>query len=244
MGWFSRWWSGREQQELASGLPGSDGAEPVDGVLEAAREELRESARERIAPGFAPRADLPEALLEYHDDLDVPDEVAYALAQQAVDEQWAARLAEQAGWTEPGDYTRVQAAFDLLAADGILARTNITCCQNCGHTEIADERSDEWGYTFFHEQDAERLADEPADLYLAYGWFEPAAGVDPGLVERAEAGDEEAGTAVARASSLAVGRLVVRALRARAERGLAGEDVCADRRDGPALPQTPPPGLS
>ena len=96
----------------------------------------------------------------------IPDEVAHALAQQAVDEQWAARPAEQAGWTEPGDYTRVQAAFDLLAADGILARMTFTCCPNCGHTEIADERS-----------------------------------------------DEEAGTAVARASSLAVGRLVVRALR-------------------------------
>jgi Domain of unknown function (DUF6891) len=37
------------------------------------------------------------------------------------------------------DADRVGAAFAALEAGGIVTRTNFTCCQNCGYTEIRHE---------------------------------------------------------------------------------------------------------
>ena len=221
MGWFGRIKS--TGGNAASGdAPGGDALSPAD------REALRETARQRIRSGFVERDGLAEALTEYHDDIELPAAVMLAAAQEAVDAEWAARLAEQASWTEPGDYQRVAAAFDELAGQGIIGRMNFTCCQTCGHAEIGDERTPrsaeeagasegypfrEWGYTFFHEQDAERLADEPADLFLAYGTFCPAPGVDPDLVAMGCEDEGEEQDEVARQSALIVGRLIVAALR-------------------------------
>ena len=55
-----------------------------------------------------------------------------------------------------------------------MGRMDFTCCQTCGHAEIDDELGparEERGYTFFHQQDTERIAD--GQLYLAYGAFGP-----------------------------------------------------------------------
>ena len=194
---------------------------------DADHEALRESAREWIRPGFRSREELAEDLAAYRDDLALPDKVKLSLARSVVDHEWAARLAEEATWTEPGDYSRVQAAFDELALQGVVGRMNFTCCQTCGTAEIDDERTPkppeevaadngypfhEWGYTFFHEQDAERLGEEPADLYLSYSTFRPAFDIDPELMARARDGDTEALSEVVRQSDLTVGRLIVSAL--------------------------------
>lgn len=196
-------------------------------AIDEALAELREAAHERIASGFWSRAGLAEELAEYRDDIELPDDVKLTLARTAVAEEWEARLALEATWTEPGDYARVQAAFDDLATQGIVGRMNFTCCQTCGNAEIDDERTprseadtaadggygfDEWGYTFFHQQDADRLADEPADLYLSYSAFRPPAGLDPELFDRAREGDDAAREQIIGESELAVGRLVAAAL--------------------------------
>lgn len=187
-------------------------------------DELRETAREWIRSGFHGRADLPAELAEYRDDFDVEPAVVLRAATSIVEEEWAARLAEQRTWVGDSDYAKVSRAFDALAGRGIVARMNFACCQTCGTAEIDDERTPvddpgegypfrEWGYTFFHQQDAERLGDGPCDLYLSYSVFAPApdlGGLD--LARLREGGD--AAQDVIRRSEVAVATAVADALRA------------------------------
>lgn len=184
-------------------------------------EQLLADARERIRSGFLDRDDLAGWVAGGHD-LAEDDPRPLRAAAQA----WDERLAEQAGWTGESDYDRLAAAFADLEASGVLARMNFTCCNTCGTTEIDDERTPdhdapegaypfrEWAYTFFHSQDAERLADAPADLFLTYSSFRPAADVDPDLMARARAGEQEAREQVVRHTDATVGRIVVDALAA------------------------------
>ncbi|MEO9153174.1 MAG: hypothetical protein ABI243_12315 [Lapillicoccus sp.] len=189
---------------------------------------LEESAREVTAPAFDSRADAEESLVEQYvldDAYDLTEDDVRTVLRRV----WQERLDEQASWTDEGDYARVRAAFEALEAEGIVARMNFTCCQNCGHTEIGDERADDSrGYVFFHQQDAERLAPGESDLYLAFGGFRYAEGVDAALVQRAQAGDTEAKQeAIVRSEEL-VGAEVTAALRAQ---GLTVEwdGTCAQR---------------
>lgn len=177
-------------------------------------EDVQEAARDAVIPGFLTRDEAIEQVGEY---LDLPEEDPRPEA--AVDAVLAARRLQLQAMTGPGTYQRVQRAFDDLAAQGVVARMNFTCCQTCGHAEIGGERVDqtsphEWGYTFFHQQDAQRLATEGEDLFLAYGTFGPAPGLDPDLRARADSGDEAAQQEAMAISQLLAGRVVVQALRA------------------------------
>lgn len=84
-------------------------------------------------------------------------------------------MAEQNTWTTPSDADRLTAAFTELNADGIVARENWTCCSTCGHDDLWELMKTmpitPGGYVFFHQQDSERLGEDPTDatLYLAYG---------------------------------------------------------------------------
>lgn len=182
-------------------------------------EEIREAVRERLLPGFLTRDEVVESVTDY---LEVDGDPRVA---QVVDEVWAQRLSEEAGWSGAGGHDRVAAAFAALADDGIVARMDFTCCQTCGTTEIDDERTPladpgdgyafrEWGYTFFHQQDSERLVAEPATLFLSYSTFVPAPDLDPALLERWRAGEEQARDRVVEESDRAVGVRVAAALRA------------------------------
>jgi len=141
-----------------------------------------------------------------------------------VREVWDRRVEEQTQWTAPGDFERLSAAFAELERNGIVARMNFTCCMQCGTTEIDDERTPsepdqngypfaQWAYTFFHMQDAERLGDEPSDLYLSYSAFRPAHDLDPALVAAAFGGDETAKAHMIAHTDQTVGRQVADALR-------------------------------
>lgn len=201
-------------------------ATPLAAVLsEEQLDELRETAREWIRAGFHEKSDLATELVEFRDDIEVEPQVLLRAATGIVEEEWASRLAEQLTWTGDSDYAKVQRAFDALDGQGIVARMNFTCCQTCGTAEIDDERTPlpdagdtypfrEWGYTFFHQQDAERLADSPADLFLSYSVFRPAPGIADDLIERMRAGDDEAKMQVIEQSDVIVGTRVVEALRA------------------------------
>ncbi|MFI5729534.1 DUF6891 domain-containing protein [Kribbella sp. NPDC051587] len=135
-------------------------------------EELREQIESWVKPGFRSRPDVVQYAIEYAEDDGVLSEEQ---ATQLVDEVWARRLQEQQAWPESTDADRLAAAFAELDAAGVVARMNFTCCQNCGHAEIDDERPEDRessAYVFFHQQDADGLAEEPAALYLAYGVFD------------------------------------------------------------------------
>jgi hypothetical protein len=158
----------------ASGGP-SSAEPPVDAAQQVA--DLREQIELWVRPGFLTRTEALEYARDFRDDdqMLIDDEQLARL----VEDVWRARLAEQATWPAYTDADRVAAAFADLDANGVVARMNFTCCQNCGVTEIADERPDDrpsTGYVFFHQQDAERLADDPAHLYLAYGTLDPEQG--------------------------------------------------------------------
>jgi len=183
---------------------------------------MAETARTWIRPGFRVREGMAEELAEYHDDIEAPEEAKSAAARRIVDAEWEERLRVQESWSTPGDYDRLRNAFAALEADGFVCRMNFTCCQTCGTAEIDDERAAlaegdypfrEWAYTFFHQQDAERLTDEGAHLFLTYSAWRAAPGIDPELRDRARAGDEEARHEVVRRTDAAVGEKVAAALR-------------------------------
>lgn len=220
----------QKQDDTPPEVSGALGLEAADepSTREEQLEWLEESARELTAPAFATRAEAEESLVEQYV-LDDAYDLTEADVREVLQRVWQERLDEQGSWTDEGDYDRVLAAFAALETDGIVARMNFTCCQNCGHTEIGDEVTpDSRGYVFFHQQDAERLAPGDCDLYLAFGGFRYAAGVDASLVVRAEAGDEEAKQEATARSEELVGAEVTGAFRGR---GLTVEwdGTCAQR---------------
>jgi len=140
-------------------------------------EELRDQVVLWVRPGFYSRGEVLVSAQEFRDDDEMP--VTDRQLEQVVDEVWQARLAEQQGWAERTDADKVAAAFAELDAAGVIARMNFTCCQTCGVAEIDDERPADRptsGYVFFHQQDSERLVDDQALLYLAYGTLDPVPG--------------------------------------------------------------------
>lgn len=96
------------------------------------------------------------------------------LAARLTDSALAAHFSAQRTWSHETDCDKLDEAFAELDRNGIVARQNWTCCQTCGHTEIAYELGRTAvhrrvrGYVFFHQQDSEHVAHED-NLYLAYG---------------------------------------------------------------------------
>lgn len=148
-------------------------------------EELTEAVRESLLPGFFDEDEVIERVADAYDLADDDPRLLEIAGQVAGEHE--ERLASGRG---PSDYDRLAAAFRQLQQEGVVARMNFTCCSSCGFTEIDDERTPrervingeyryvEREFVFFHHQDAERLVDPPALLYLGYGSFlrEPSDG--------------------------------------------------------------------
>lgn len=176
--------------------------------------------REEVVLGFSDLADTLVRVSTAFTDDEVPPPGSPIRA--IVREVWDARVAEQRRWSDEGDYTRLAAAFAELSARGLVARMHFTCCQTCGVEEIDDERTPvpeggfrgfrEWGFTYFHQQDSERLVSGDG-LYLAFGTFGPLEDSDPELLARGRAGDQQARQDIMDASAVRAGSVVVDALR-------------------------------
>ena len=145
-------------------------AESMDVMAE---EEVRRYILQLINEGMTPYKELVETVLDYlagEYEAEVITECVNRLAPLLYD----CRLEEQSMWPLETDCDRLDRAFALLEKKGIVARQDFTCCQTCGHSEIWDEISeaarkrDIIGYTFYHHQDLESMADGGA-CYLAYG---------------------------------------------------------------------------
>ena len=197
--------------------PDADAATPPTVELE----ELDEAARQAVLPGFLSRV---EAIERVREELELDDDDP--AAEAAVDRVWRTRLEEEAAWPEGGsDYERVARAFAALNDEGVVARMDFTCCNSCGTTEIDDERTAlpdpgegyryrEEQYVFFHQQDADRLVDEPAQLMLTYSAWRAARDTDPELLAAARRGDREAETRIREETDRKVGERVAAALAA------------------------------
>ena len=179
----------RERAEDATTRTGGEaGAETALPQDVATTDEVLGQVRVEVRPGFTPRAEVAERVSDYFDGYAGP--TGLAEVEPLVEAVWSERLVEESGWTEDGDYDKVRAAFEELEGRGIVARMDFACCQTCGHAEIDDERrGGEHGYVFFHAQDTERLAEDDATLYLAFGCFDTHPLLDPG--PRRDTGEPE-----------------------------------------------------
>lgn len=124
-----------------------------------------------VASGFVARPDAEQHLVELvADDPETFPDLDERRTRQIVAQVWRERLAIESTWTDEGDYPALRDAFDDLERAGVVARMSFTCCQTCGHDEIRAEATPQSrGYTFFHSQDADRLAPVTSELYLAFG---------------------------------------------------------------------------
>jgi hypothetical protein len=96
-------------------------------------------------------------------------------AERFLRETLADHFQAQTAWPDRTDCDRLDEAFAVLEARGIICRQDFTCCGTCGHSEIGDEiaAAEEAGgtvrgYAFYHMQDTESAVDG-GGLYLKYG---------------------------------------------------------------------------
>lgn len=206
----------RRRTPPSPGTPPAAGRAPdAEGPsIDQQRADAVAAAEATIHPGFVTRADASSWLVDVlQDDPATYPDLTPQAAVEITEAAWTRLAAAQAAWSDEGDYPHVRAAFEELEGRGVLARMNFACCQTCGHSEMDDERrEDSRGYTFFHEQDSERLAPDGGDLYLAFGALRPDPSLDPDLLARSADGEEEARSVVVAASEERIAAEVVEAL--------------------------------
>jgi hypothetical protein len=141
-----------------------------------ALEDLRAFIAYRVGEGFESAHEIVEnaralAYEKYKRD-DLLPEIKRLLAEALAEYQ-----AEQAGWGPTTDCDRLDEAFTALNGQGIVARQDFSCCNNCGFTEMWDEVEEAEkhrpveGYVFYHLQCTER-AFKTGQLLMAYGCVE------------------------------------------------------------------------
>ena len=153
------------------------------GVDQETREVIEDDIRTHLARGVGDPELYAEVILDSIDYLSGDDqdteessrpteEAINAYARQVIERH--RNLAQELGITrEDGNLER---AFTQLAEEGILGRSNFTCCGTCGNYEIVDERDSSrtwYGYVFYHQQDAEAIP-QGRGVFLGYGIFWPA----------------------------------------------------------------------
>lgn len=167
--------------------------EPGDPGSTAWKRSLDEAVRVGVEAGYLTDAAMLKALAEDFREEASAKEVK-RLAGPMIEER--RRALARARWPKVTDCDRLARAFAALEESGIVARENFWCCETCGSLAMADEikrigrKRAVRGYVFFDQQATETAVTEGL-LRLAYG----AKGRG-------------------KAESAAVGREVVRAVRA------------------------------
>ena len=115
---------------------------------------------------------------------------------------------------DPSGYERLSDAFRTAAERGMLALMGVGVDVRAARDEVdrlfaEDPRP--WAFVCFSLQDAEALADPPADLLLTFGALRPDPSIDPDLVAAAGA-TGHAAAAIRERSTLAAGSVVLDAL--------------------------------
>jgi hypothetical protein len=144
--------------------------------MDKALEDLRAFVAYRVREGFESAHEIVENATDFaferHECDDLRPEIKRIMA-----ELLAAQRAEQAQWEGSTGCDRLDQAFAALNRQGIVARQNFSCCNNCGFTEIWDEveqaekHGPVEGYVFYHFQCNEQ-AIESGQLLMAYGCVE------------------------------------------------------------------------
>ncbi len=139
-------------------------------------DEIREFIASRVHEGFDSLHEIIENAQHLANEKHGRDDLLPEIKRLTA-EALAAHQADQAEWGPTTDCDRLDSAFAALNAQGIVARQNFSCCNNCGFTEIWDEVEEEEkqhpveGYVFYHLQCTER-AIKTGQLLIAYGCLE------------------------------------------------------------------------
>lgn len=189
MGIFDRWRMptdpGQSPPPLDRATP-EPGPEPEPQLSPEDIEDLKDWVDELARPGLVDEEDVRVRVGDVVADHETWGALTEEQVTRAIDEVYAHIRARQAQWPDEGDAPALARAFAAMEQAGILARMNFTCCNTCGHAEIADEDGADIGrgYVFFHEQDTSRLQPGRSELFLSFGAFER-----PGLVDRSAGQD-------------------------------------------------------
>jgi hypothetical protein len=138
--------------------------------------EIRAFIDSQIREGFSSISEIVENATDFAFDRFGDDDLSREI-ESIVAESLAAHQVEQSTWESSTDCDRLDRAFASLNRQGIVARQNFSCCNNCGFTEIWDEVDREEqhqqieGYVFYHLQSTEQVI-ETGRLLLAYGCVE------------------------------------------------------------------------
>ena len=141
-----------------------------------ASDDLREFIAHRVHEGFESAHEIIENAQHWAYEKHGRDDLLPEIKRLTAD-ALATHQAEQAGWGPTTDCDRLDSAFAALNAQGIVARQDFSCCNNCGFTEIWDEVEEEEkqhsveGYVFYHLQCTEQ-AIKTGQLLMAYGCVE------------------------------------------------------------------------
>ena len=135
--------------------------------------EVRLYILQLLNEGVTPYEEIVFSVVDYFTG-EYEEDLVTECAQRLVPLLYDARVEEQTMWPEETDCDRLDRVFTTLESMGVVARQDFTCCQTCGHSEIWDEMKEASksreviGYTFYHHQDLERMADS-GSCYLAFG---------------------------------------------------------------------------
>ena len=141
--------------------------------MDNALENISSFVDSRIREGFESVHEIVENATDYTLEILGRDDLSIEI-KRIVAESLTAHLTEQNAWESSTDCDLIDRAFASLNRQGIVARQNFSCCNNCGFIEIWDEveREEEQqpieGYVFYNLQDTERVI-ETGQLLLAYG---------------------------------------------------------------------------
>jgi hypothetical protein len=129
----------------------------------------------QVRGGFEERQRIIEIFCE---EMYAPGELDPAEVKAAVAAACAAREAEKSTWPEVTDCDRLDAVFEALNKQGIVALQNAGYTQSDGYSDCVEEyherseRESIIGYCFYQGQDLERAV-EGTGLYLAFGPMNP-----------------------------------------------------------------------
>jgi hypothetical protein len=149
-----------------------------------ALDDLREFIAHRVREGFEPAHEIIENAQDWAYDKYERHDLLVEIKRLTA-ELLAVHRAEQVGWGPTTDCDRLDQAFAALNSQGIVARQDFSCCNNCGFTEIWDEVEEAEnqqaveGYVFYHLQGTEQ-AIKTGQLWMAYGCVED----DPEALQR------------------------------------------------------------
>jgi hypothetical protein len=118
--------------------------------------------------GFYDAGDVNEMI----DDI-LEEDADEKMLRAAVPEEFARKAAAEKSWPAETDCDRLDAGFELLNAEGIIALQNAGYTMSDGISDVSEvlyERGEEGiaGYCFFHGQDFERVLNGEG-LNLAFG---------------------------------------------------------------------------